>query len=40
MYVESSGGIVANVFFFFADRAVLVRRENRVPLELLASRFG
>lgn len=26
--------------FFFADRVVLVRRENRVPLELEASRFG
>lgn len=26
--------------FFFADRVVLVRRENRDPLELLASRFG
>lgn len=27
-------------FSFFADRVVLVKRENRVLLELLASRFG
>lgn len=36
-------GVVDNdspFFFFFADRVVLVRRENRDPLELLASRFG
>lgn len=33
-------GLVDNDFLFFADRVVLARRENRVPLELLASRFG
>lgn len=33
-------GTIDDDFLFFADRVVLVRRENRVPLELLASRFG
>lgn len=33
-------GVVHNDFLFFADRVVLVRRESRVPLELLASRFA
>lgn len=33
-------GVVDDNFFSFAGRVVLARRENRVPLELLASRFG
>lgn len=34
-----SSDVFDNNFLLFADRVVLVRRENRVPLELLASRF-
>lgn len=35
-----SSDVFDNNFLLFADRVVLVRRENRDPLELLASRFG